>query len=172
MNYHQFFVDNINGGDRILDVGCGNGALAFDLAHKARCVVAIDSNEASIEFARHNYVSPNITYRVADVTRSLGNQEFDVIVLSNVLEHLRDRQVFLEQIKKLAPKILIRVPMIDRDWITSYKKELGVEWRLDKTHFIEYTLGSLERELEIAGLKLDNYKIQYGEVWGTVACQE
>jgi len=38
--------------------------------------------------------------------------------------------------------------MINRDWITLYKKELGVEWRLDKTHYIEYTLESFEKELE------------------------
>ena len=38
--------------------------------------------------------------------------------------------------------------MINRDWITLYKKELGIEWRLDKTHYIEYTLESFKEELE------------------------
>jgi len=32
MNYHKFFVDNVSPGDTVLDIGCGNGALAFDLA--------------------------------------------------------------------------------------------------------------------------------------------
>jgi len=68
--------------------------------------------------------------------------------LSNILEHIENRVKFLNKIKNLAPKILIRVPMINRDWITLYKKELGVEWRLDKTHYIEYTLESFEKELE------------------------
>lgn len=43
--------------------------------------------------------------------------------------------------------------MINRDWITLYKKELGVEWRLDPTHCTEYTLESLKEELQKAGLK-------------------
>jgi len=53
------------------------------------------------------------------------------------LEHIENRIEFLNKIKNLAPKILIRVPMINRDWITLYKKELGMEWRLDKTHYID-----------------------------------
>ena len=78
----------------------------------------------------------------------MPNQKFDVIILSNVLEHIENRIEFLQKIKNLAPKILIRVPMINRDWITLYKKELGVEWRLDKTHYIEYTLESSKQKLK------------------------
>lgn len=55
--------------------------------------------------------------------------------------------------------------MINRDWIILYKKELGIEWRLDKTHYIEYTLESFKEELEKAGLNLEKYSIQFGEIW-------
>ena len=58
--------------------------------------------------------------------------------------------------------------MINRDWITLYKKELGIEWRLDKTHYIEYTLESFKKELEKAGLNLEKYSIQFGEIWAVV----
>jgi len=51
------------------------------------------------------------------------------------------------------------------NWITLYKKELGVEWRLDKTHYIEYTLESFKKELEKAELNLEKYSIQFGEIW-------
>ena len=57
---------------------------------------------------------------------------------------------------------------INRDWITLYKKELGVEWRLDKTHYIEYTLESFKEELKKAGLNLEKYSIQFGEIWAVV----
>ncbi|MCD6317896.1 methyltransferase [Candidatus Aerophobetes bacterium] len=36
MNYHKFFIDNINEKDKILDVGCGNGFLTYELAAKAK----------------------------------------------------------------------------------------------------------------------------------------
>jgi len=168
MNYHQFFVDNIEEGDTVLDIGCGNGALTFDLAKKANKVVAIDKNEKNIEVAKNKYGSANIEYKVGDATKDLDNQEFNAIVLSNVLEHIEDRENFLNKIKDLAPKILIRVPMVNRDWITPYKKELGLEWRADKTHYTEYTLDSFRKEIEKVGLSLENYSIQFGEIWAVV----
>lgn len=58
--------------------------------------------------------------------------------------------------------------MINRDWITLYKKELGVEWRSDPTHFTEYTLESLKNELEKADLNFKKYSIQFGEIWAVV----
>ena len=36
MNYHKFFVDNVSPEDTVLDMGCGNGALTFDVAQKAK----------------------------------------------------------------------------------------------------------------------------------------
>ncbi len=41
--YHDFFVHRIRPGERVLDVGCGIGALAFDVARRAGAsVVGID----------------------------------------------------------------------------------------------------------------------------------
>lgn len=158
-NYHQFFIDNVNLEDKVLDIGCGNGVLTFEVAKKAKKVVGIDLDEKNIKIAKKKYQAPNIEYLVGDAVKDLPNQRFDVIILSNVLEHIENRAEFLQKIKNLAPKILIRAPMINRDWITLYKKELGVEWRLDKTHYVEYTLESFKEELEKAGLNLE--KIQF-----------
>lgn len=165
MNYHQFFVDNIEKGDRILDVGCGNGAVAYDLSRKAESVLGIDINEENINYAKKHYQSDNSNFIIGDATKYQFKRSFDIIVLSNVLEHIKNRTIFLQKIKKLAPKILIRVPMIDRDWLVLYKKEKGVEYKLDKTHFIEYTEKTFREEIEKANLKIINYSIQFGEIW-------
>jgi len=167
-NYHQFFIENINEDDKVLDIGCGNGALTFDLAKKAKEILGIDMNRENIEKATKIYSAPNIEYIIGDATKYNFSERFDVIVLSNILEHVKDRVEFLKKIKKKAAKILIRVPMINRDWITLYKKELGTEWRLDKTHYVEYTLDSLKNELTRAGLILESYSIQFGETWAIV----
>lgn len=168
MNYHRFFVKNIIENDVVLDVGCGNGALAFDVAKKAKKVFGIDIDEGSIEIAKEKYRSDNVEYVVGDATKDLPLQKYDVVILSNVLEHIENRIEFLSKVKGLAPKILIRVPMIDRDWIVPYKKELGVEWRLDKTHFIEYTMESFKEELKKVGLIINEYSIQFGEIWAII----
>ena len=64
--------------------------------------------------------------------------------------------------------MLIRVPMINKSWIILYKKELGLEYRLDKTHQIEYTLNGFKDEMKQANLELIHYSIQFGEIWATL----
>lgn len=169
MGYHDFFVNNIEKDDVVLDIGCGNGALAFDLAKKARRVVGIDLNEKNKVDWKKWYAASNLTYQVADATTFQPKESFDVVVLSNVLEHIEHRVDFLKNIKHFAQTFLIRVPMINRDWITLYKKELGLEYRLDTTHYSEYTLDGFADELKGAGLKLKKYSIQFGEIWAVVA---
>lgn len=168
MNYHQFFLDHTQSTDRVLDIGCGNGALAFDLASKAKTVVGIDTNKKNQAAWQTRFARGNLTYHVADATTFSPEQHFDVVVLSNVLEHIEHRVAFLKRIKHLAPLFLIRVPMLDRDWITLYKKELGLEYRLDTTHFTEYTLDQFAQELHDAGLVIQSHSIQFGEIWAVV----
>jgi len=168
MNYHQFFVDNIGKNDNILDIGCGNGFVAYDIAQKAKTVLGIDINKQNIEFAKEHYQQKNLTFIIGDATKCQFKNHLDIVVLSNVLEHIKNRVAFLRKIKKIAPKILIRVPMINRDWLTLYKKEKGAEYRLDKTHFIEYTIDSFQREIKKAGLKIKSYSIQFGEIWAVI----
>ena len=167
-NYHQFFIDHIKPGDSILDLGCGNGYLSYDLAKKARKVVGIDHQRYLIESAKANYKSDNLEFIIGDINTYNFKNKFDKIVLSNVLEHIEDRVNFLKRIYDLSDIILLRVPMEDRDWLTIYKKNNNLEYRLDETHFIEYRLDSLKPELEAAGCVLLSYQINWGELWGVV----
>lgn len=168
MNYHQWFLDNIDKGSNVLDIGCGIGAVAFDLSKKANKVVAIDINKTSLDFARKKYMKDNITYVNADATNYKFEEKFDYIVLSSVLEHFENRNDFLNKIKELGHTYLIRVPMINRSWLTLYQKKLGLEYRSDRTHFIEYTFKSFKDEMESNGLKIISYSIQFGEIWAKV----
>ena len=168
MNYHKFFVDNVGENDLVLDIGCGNGALTYDVARKAKRVVGIDSNERSIEIARSRFAGENIEFISGDALTSLPDKKFDVVILSNVLEHIERRIEFLASLQKWAANFLIRVPMLNRSWIDLYKKELGLEYRLDRGHFVEYTLETFTEEMTKAGLRILNYSIQFGEIWAVV----
>ena len=171
MRYHDFFVGNILPTDRVLDVGCGIGAVAFSVAESVGAeVVGIDLNENNIAIAKQRYSHPQISYIIGDALKELPDGHFNVVVLSNVLEHLPDRSKFLEKLleKTKAQKLLIRVPLFERDWRVPLKKELGVEWRLDDTHTTEYTIESFSDEIAAAGLRIENQEVRWGEIWGIV----
>lgn len=168
IGYHDFFTKNIGGGDKVLDIGCGNGALARDIASVAKSVLAVDIDAKLIEKARRKNPAPNLEYRACDATKDLSNEKFDVIVMSNVLEHIEHRVEFLKSIKPLAKKFLFRVPMMDREWVALYKKELGLDYRLDTTHFTEYTFAQFKNEFEAAGFRIESHTVQFGEIWAVI----
>lgn len=168
MKYHDFFLSNIEPGDVVLDVGCGSGSVAYDIAKKVNSVVGIDIDKDKIRDAKKYFLLDNIEYIYGDIISWPFRQKFDVIILSNVLEHIEDRIELFKKIEELGRKFLIRVPMINRSWVVLYKKELGIEYRLDRTHFIEYTFDKFKKEMEEAGLKITQYSIQFGEIWAVV----
>ena len=166
--YHQFFIRRLHPGERVLDIGCGSGELACDMAQNAQVhVVGIELSAEKIAIARQRPTPPQVTFRVGDVLKELGQETFDVAVLSNVLEHLPDRATFLQRVQAAAnPKrFLIRVPLFERDWRVPLKKELGLEWRLDPTHETEYTWESFIQEMNAARLTLTHWEIRWGEIW-------
>lgn len=171
-NYHQFFLDNISPDDCVLDIGSGNGAVAFSVASKAKKVAGIDILRNNIILSKKKYHKDNIEFVEGDATTFNFKEIFDVIMLSNVLEHIEDRISFLKKIKKLAPKILIRVPLITRDWISVWKKDNGFKYKLDNTHFIEYTKENFQEEMEKSGLKIDNFHIEFGELYAIISNQD
>jgi len=171
MKYHDFFTGRINKDDRVMDIGCGIGAVAYDVSKVAAQVVGMDFNADSIRTARERYQNPNLTFRVGDALKPLPDERFSVVILSNVLEHLPGRPRFLRHVQEsLQPRrILIRVPLFERDWRVPLKKELGVEWRLDPTHETEYTLETFAEEMSAANFRIDHLEVRWGEIWSEVS---
>jgi len=171
MKYHDFFTGRITKDDRVMDIGCGIGAVAYDVSKVAAQVIGMDFNADSITTARERYQNPNLTFRVGDALETLPDERFSVVILSNVLEHLPNRSQFLRRVQNtLKPKrILIRVPVFERDWRVPLKKELGVEWRLDLTHETEYTLETFAEEMRAANLQIDHLEVRWGEIWSEVS---
>ena len=165
LDYHRWFVEHIDLEWSVLDVGCGNGALTADLAKHCKRVVGIDISSLNIAQAKK---AARADFVCADVTSYKFNGKFDCVILSNVLEHIKERMHFLQKLKNHSDRFLIRVPMLDRDWITLYKKEFGVEYRLDPTHYVEYTLDDFKKEMNDAGLKIESSRICYGEIYAVV----
>ena len=61
--YHDFFVERLRPGERVLDVGCGIGSVAYDLAERyGATVVGIDVSTSALEVARARHTHPRVTY--------------------------------------------------------------------------------------------------------------
>ena len=99
---------------RVLDVGCGNGSeLALPLARLGFQVTGIDIHAPSIEHARQLGVNvTNLSY-VCGRVEELKAQPYDIVILSEVLEHLREpRALLLASLEHLNKNgiIIVTVP--------------------------------------------------------------
>ena len=169
-NYHEYFVNRIKKGEKVLDVGCGYGALANELAQSGAVVTGIDIKEENITKARRKFSHEMLTFRIGDITSDSLTDDIDTVVLSNVLEHIENR---IDLLKRLsvppgAKRFLIRVPMINRDWKVFFKKELGMPYFGDPEHFTEYTVNSFFIEMQQAELMINSYEIMWGELYSEV----
>jgi len=168
MGYHDFFAARIRAGERVLDVGCGKGELAYDLAEGAGAsVTGIDVNRDALDFARTRFRSDRLELIEADAREWQPEEPFDAVVLSNVLEHIEDRVGFLRRLVEVArpQRLLVRVPVLERDWAVGLRRDLGLPYFSDPTHFTEYDRGLLVKELEAAGLELTEVEERWGELW-------
>ena len=164
--YHDFFLARVASGERVLDIGCGHGALAGDLAGLGAVVTGVDRDQAAIREARSRYARTGARFVAADASR-LPPGPFDVVILSNVLEHLDDRVAFLKAVvaSSGAARVLVRVPLFERDWRVPLKRELGVDFRLDPAHRVEHTLQDFDTEIADAGLLVEDRQVRWGEIW-------
>ncbi|HUA94795.1 MAG TPA: class I SAM-dependent methyltransferase [Acidimicrobiales bacterium] len=76
-------------GRRLLDLGCGNGALTAELAVAGWEVTGLDFEESGIERARQAH--PGVTFAVHDIYQPLPESlrgRFDAVLSAEVIEHL------------------------------------------------------------------------------------
>ncbi len=170
-NYAAFFCARLGPDDRVLDIGCGRGEVAREVARQCgACVVGIERNAERLADARRLAAAQpelRLEFRDGDVLAQPPEGTFTCAILSNVLEHLPERADFLRRLRNQngIPRFLLRVPRFDRDWQTPLRRELGVEWRLDAEHELEYTEPVLRAELAASGLKISHLESAWGEFW-------
>ena len=85
---------------KVLDFGCGNGtAVSYEIAALGVQLTGIDFHSESIEFARANNPFPNAKFIQGneDTASKLG-EYFDIIVYSDIIEHLPDPELVMKKI--------------------------------------------------------------------------
>lgn len=168
IGYHEFFVERVEAGQSVLDIGCGKGELAHDLAVRSgAAVTGLDFSPTKLQFARARFQAPRLEFVEGDALTWEPPRSFDVVVLSNVLEHIAPRVELLRRLQETVhpQRVLIRVPSIQRDWLVPLRREVGLDYFGDPTHETEYTVEQLHEELAEAGLVIEELVQRWGELW-------
>lgn len=98
----DFFLDNLPEGRLLaLDLGCGSGLMASDLAAHFDYVIGIDLSLDMVRIAQTKRPYPNVLYCQMDVNQLGLFGQFDYITSENVFHHLSDTGRVLEQLKRL-----------------------------------------------------------------------
>jgi SAM-dependent methyltransferase len=169
---HSFFYERISEGSHVLDIGCGNGVVAYAISTHSRAIVTgIDYNEEHIRLAREYFKNPNLKFLINNASDYFTDEKFDIIVMSSVLEHVQDRPGLIRMlvIRYNPSRILIRVPMFERHYHAALKKRLDIFPYTDADHKIEYTLESFGDEMRISGLEILFSEIRWGDIWAECA---
>ncbi len=112
---YRFSQQFINKHSIVADIGCGLGFGSKLLADKSRMVYAFDINPELIGYLKEKYGSiSNIEWNVFNVeTDELSEEQFDLVCLYEVLEHLHNPLDSLRKIRKSLKKgafLLLSVP--------------------------------------------------------------
>ena len=103
-------------GKRILDAGCGDGRVSYEISKKGAEVWGIDFSNRAISFAK--LLAPEVNFVVGDLKKiPFENNFFDDIVMVEVLEHIPPLEIpqVLGELKRVLSddgRLIITVPSI------------------------------------------------------------
>lgn len=115
---------NFAEGKVVLDIACGEGYGANLIAEKAEKVIGIDIDETTINNAAKKYKRPNLVFKKGSATNlPLEENQFDVIISFETIEHIEQQDQMLTEIKKvLKPGGLLIISTPDKK---TYSDETG-----------------------------------------------
>ncbi len=146
-------------GNDVLDVGCGEGYFASQVQQKGNRVVGIDAlPRAACASAFTKYLRADLEYGLAEALPEVGVQKFDVVLLQDVVEHLRHPDQLLRDCRKvLKPhgQVVVSVPNVAnltvRLSLLCGRFEYGPRGILDRTHLRFFTRATARKLLRESG---------------------
>ena len=127
-------------GLRVVDLASGEGYGSDLLARGAAEVTGVDANPEAYEHARLRYRRPNLSFQRGLVEEF--DQEADVVVFLQTIEHIHEPERLLERLARIAPVAYISTP----NRLTLAPP--GAEKSDNPWHLREYDLGEYRALLE------------------------
>jgi len=108
----------------VLDAGCGSGQHALKIAPYVLKVVGIDKNLKNLKIAKESTKIKNIKnvdFIKGDLEKriNLPSASFNLAILFDILEHIVERQKFLQEVRRLLKnngKAIVVIPNNDTAW--------------------------------------------------------
>jgi 2-polyprenyl-3-methyl-5-hydroxy-6-metoxy-1,4-benzoquinol methylase len=155
---HSRVLDMVPAGARVLDLGSGNGSVGAALKEKGCYVVGCDIVRAPLTARFDQFVVANLEHGLPEIQ----SEQFDYILLLDVIEHLRSPEDFLDQLRVLGARtgaelILTTANIgfiITRLMLMVGRFEYGKRGILDLTHARLFTFATMRRALRAAGFDL------------------
>jgi ubiquinone/menaquinone biosynthesis C-methylase UbiE len=141
-------VSGLAGGYHVLEIGCGTGSVLEAIEHacdKGR-VVGMDIHAEGLRFARSRVGCPLVQ---ADIRRMPFTEQFALIGMFDVLEHLPDDEQMLKDVYRIVRPggaLVLTVPALASLW--SYADEAS-------RHQRRYELDDLANRLTAAGFTIE-----------------
>jgi glycosyltransferase involved in cell wall biosynthesis len=157
---HTAAIDAARPGGHVLDIGCGQGLVGRELVAKGCRVTGMDqfipdrsSASASMEFIRWNLDRKEFPVNVS---------EFDQIMMLDIIEHLKEPETFMDELRFAAdckrPEVVMTTAnvgfFVTRLMLLAGQFNYGKKGILDATHTRLFTFRSLAELLDQAGYKL------------------
>ena len=125
---------------RILDLGCGDGGViaAINNKFKDKELFGVDISPRRIHGLINKF--PNGHFTCGDVSKTPLNDEFfDLIISTQVIEHLKDDSDFVKEVERLLKPsgYLYVTSVIKKPWAVYIYRNNG-KFVLDPTHVKEY----------------------------------
>jgi 2-polyprenyl-3-methyl-5-hydroxy-6-metoxy-1,4-benzoquinol methylase len=146
---------------RVLDVGCGQGELAYALKQRGHTVTGIDFRTP--RFSLDEFIEADLSDGVLPLA---PGRTFDTILLADVLEHMADPSKLLREAKsRLAPggNLLVSLPNAVhwsvRLQVASGRFDYTNKGILDRSHLRFFTKASAERLFAESGLATISHRI-------------
>jgi 2-polyprenyl-3-methyl-5-hydroxy-6-metoxy-1,4-benzoquinol methylase len=97
----RFLLAHVRPGERVLDIGCGEGRFSVELARAGAEVVGIDVAEEPLRRARSRH--PELDLRLVDGEGpwELPDAAFDVVWAGEVIEHVAATASWLSEVRRV-----------------------------------------------------------------------